>query len=161
MAKKTVKTNALRMLDRAKIRYFTRAYAVDENDLTGEHVAAQLGLDPASVFKTLVLCGDKTGHIVACIPVAASLDLKALARESGNKSVEMLHVKDLFAITGYVRGGCSPVGMKKKYPTWFDASCLALPELTVSAGQRGLQMVVETSELLAATEAKTAEITVE
>lgn len=159
MAKKTVKTNALRMLDKAKIRYSTREYEVDENDLSGEHVAAQLGLDPVSVFKTLVLSGDKTGHIVACIPVAASLDLKALARASGNKSVEMVHVKDLFALTGYVRGGCSPVGMKKKLPTWFDESCLALQELTVSAGQRGLQMVVETSELLAAAGASCAKIT--
>ena len=149
MAKKTVKTNALRMLDKAKVSYITREYEVDENDLSGEHVAAQLGLDPAAVFKTLVLTGDRTGPIVACIPVAATLDLKALARVSGNKSVEMVHVKDLFALTGYVRGGCSPVGMKKKFPVWFDKSCLEQSELTVSAGQRGLQMVVETDALLA------------
>lgn len=160
MAKKTVKTNALRMLDKAKIRYETREYEVDENDLSGEHVAAQLGLDPATVFKTLVLSGDKTGYLVACIPVAASLDLKALARVSGNKNVAMVHVKDLFALTGYVRGGCSPVGMKKRFPTWFDASCRSLPAVAVSAGQRGLQMIVETDKLLAAIGAGCAEIAI-
>lgn len=159
MPSKPTKTNALRLLDKAKIAYETRTYEVDENDLSGEHVAAQLGQDPAAVFKTLVLLGDRTGHLVACIPVAKTIDLKALARASGNKSVEMIHVKDLFALTGYVRGGCSPLGMKKKFPVFFDASALVLPRITLSAGQRGLQMIVETRDLLAVTGASCAKLT--
>ncbi len=153
---KPVKTNAMRMLDTAGIRYAVREYEVDERDLSGERVAQTLGLDPAAVFKTLVLKGDKTGHVVACIPVAASLDLKALARHSGNKSVEMTHVKDLFALTGYIRGGCSPLGMKKKFPTYFDETILLVERVNVSAGQRGAQIELAPDDLLRVTDGQTA-----
>lgn len=155
------KTNAIRILDTAKVEYSLKAYTVNEDDLLGVHVAQQLGLDPDTVFKTLVLKGDKTGHLVACIPVAATLDLKALARVSGNKSVEMAHVKDLFALTGYIRGGCSPIGMKKKFPTFFDETIILFDRIYVSAGQRGLQVSLAPDDLLQVTDGKTAALTVD
>lgn len=160
MTEKISKTNAMRMLDKLKIPYTYKAYEVDENDLSGEHIARQLQMDPAMLFKTLVAKGDRTGYVVACIPVAATLDLKALARVSGNKSVEMLHVKDLLGVTGYIRGGCSPVGMKKHFPTYADEAILSLETVSVSAGQRGLQMLLKPADLLKAADARTAPLTV-
>ena len=149
MAKKKIdKTNAMRILDRSKIPYEIMTYTVDESDLSGEHAAAELGLDPKRVFKTLVLKGDKKGHLVAVIPVDGTLDLKALARASGNKSVEMIHVKELFDLTGYIRGGCSPIGMKKLFPTYLDESCMVFETIVFSAGQRGMQIVAAPADLV-------------
>ena len=157
-ADKTEKTNALRMLDRLKLSYSLAEYDVDEDDLSGAHAAEVSGLDPDMMYKTLVAKGDRTGFVVACIPVLAELELKELARVSGNKSVEMLHVKDLFEITGYIRGGCSPIGMKKAFPTFIDTGALKLEKVAVSAGRRGLQMILAPEDLIKAAGAKTAEL---
>lgn len=140
--KSTPKTNAMRQLDAAKIPYEVLTYEVDENDLTGVHIASQIGLPLDMVFKTLVAKGDKTGYLVFCIPVAAEIDLRAAAALTGNKKIEMVHVKDLLGLTGYVRGGCSPIGMKKKFPTYFDASAAAHEKITVSGGVRGAQLLI-------------------
>lgn len=142
------KTNAMRQLDAAGIPYEVKTYEVDENDLTGTHIAAQIGLSLHMVFKTLVARGDKTGHLVFCIPVDKEIDLKAAAALTGNKKIEMVHVKDLLALTGYIRGGCSPIGMKKKFPTYFDASALDCEKITVSAGVRGAQLLLEREALV-------------
>lgn len=157
--RKAGKTNAMRMLDTAKIAYSVREYEPEEGDHLGEQVAKSLGLDPDAVFKTLVLKGDKNGYLVACIPVAKTLDLKALARVSGNKSVEMIAVKELFPLTGYLRGGCSPIGMKKKFPTYFDETIILFDQVNVSAGQRGMQLALAPQDLLAASQGITAELT--
>ena len=119
MAKKIEKTNAARLLDKADIAYNLVPYEVDENDLAAQHVADSLGQDIACVFKTLVLHGDRTGYVVCVIPGNMEVDLKALAKVSGNKKVEMIPMKDLLQVTGYIRGGCSPIGMKKRFPTFF------------------------------------------
>lgn len=153
------KTNAMRMLDRAKIDYRTIEYEVDDNDLSGVHIAEQAGLDCAMVFKTLVARGDKTGPIVMCIPVDKEIDLKKAAKESGNKSVQMLHVKELPGLTGYIRGGCSPIGMKKKFPTLIDSSCTGHEKITVSAGMKGCQLLVTTGELTEFVDAKICDLT--
>ncbi len=145
---KIPKTNAMRILDKAKVSYNVLTYEVDENDLSGEHIAAQLHMDPEMLFKTLVLKGDKKGYLVACIPVAATLDLKALAKVSGNKSVEMVHVKELFGLTGYIRGGCSPIGMKKKFPTYIHESALTQEIIGVSGGLRGVQLLMKPEQLI-------------
>ncbi len=145
------KTNAMRQLDRAKISYTPLCYEPDETDLSGVHVAEQIGLPPKKVFKTLAALGDKTGVAVFCIPSDKELDLKAAARLSGNKRVELLHVKDLPARTGYVRGGCSPIGMKKQYPTYFDKSCTQFETITISAGVKGCQLLLETKAVLSFT----------
>ncbi len=133
---KPVKTNAMRMLDRAKIPYEIFTYEVDESDLSGTHVAEDVGLPYSQVFKTLVAKGDKTGYVVFVIPVDKEIDLKAAAVASNNKRVEMIAVKDLLAVTGYIRGGCSPVGMKKQFPTYFDSSVENHDKIAVSAGVR-------------------------
>ncbi len=159
MAKNT-KTNAMRMLDRAKITYETIQYEYDESDLSGTTIAKNAGLDPKIVFKTLVAKGDKTGIIVMCIPVEKEVDLKKAASVSGNKKVEMLHVKDLLQNTGYIRGGCSPVGMKKSYPTYFDSLVLSHDKITVSAGIKGCQLLVNSSELISYLNAKAENITI-
>ena len=159
--KKTPKTNAMRMLDIAKIPYEIKEYEVDESDLSGTHIADQVGLPYEMVFKTIVTKGDKTGYCVFCLPCHKEIDFKAAARVSGNKSIEPLHVKDLLGITGYVRGGCSPVGMKKKFPTFFDASASALDKLTVSAGMKGAQLLVESKAILEYTEATLGDFTVD
>ncbi|MGI6031374.1 MAG: Cys-tRNA(Pro) deacylase [Eubacteriales bacterium] len=161
MAKKENKTNAMRMLDRAKVPYQVVTYEVDEEDLSGEHAAQVTGMDPDTMFKTLVLRGDKTGYVVACIPVLATLDLKALARVSGNKKVEMIHVKELQPLTGYVRGGCSPVGMKKEFPTYMDETVELWEKVALSGGQRGMQIVVAPQDILRVTRAKVAPLTME
>lgn len=144
---KNVKTNAMRMLDRAKIAYEAIEYEYDDSDLSGTTIAKNAGLCPDIVFKTLVAKGDKTGIIVMCIPVEKEVDLKKAASVSGNKKVEMLHVKDLLANTGYIRGGCSPVGMKKSYPTYIDISSVNHEKITVSAGVKGCQLLVNAKEL--------------
>lgn len=151
---KTKKTNALRQLDAKKIAYETITYPVDENDLSGAHILSYLPLGAEAVFKTLVLKGEKKGLMVVCIPCLAQIDLKKLASEVGDKKVEMLAMKDLLATTGYIRGGCSPVGMKKHFPTYFDKTVLNQEKISVSAGVRGMQMIVKTSDLLQITQAK-------
>lgn len=159
--KKTPKTNAMRMLDIAKIPYEIKEYAVDENDLSGTHIADEIGLPYEMVFKTIVTKGDKTGYCVFCLPCHKEIDFKAAARASGNKSIEPLHVKDLLGVTGYIRGGCSPVGMKKKFPTFFDSSAASLDKLTVSAGMKGAQLLVEGRAILDYTEATLCDIAVD
>ena len=148
MAKKIEKTNAARLLDRAGIRYNLIPYEFDENDLAAQHVAESLGQDIARVFKTLVLHGDKTGHIVCVVPGNCEVELKALAKVSGNKKVEMIAMKDLLQVTGYIRGGCSPVGMKKSFPTYFHSTAVDFDTIYVSAGVRGLQIEIAPGELV-------------
>lgn len=155
----TGKTNAARLLDKAGAVYRLVSYEVDENDLGAAHLAATLGLDPGRIFKTLVLRGDRTGHMVCVIPGNRELDLKKAARASGNKSCAMLPLKDLQHVTGYIRGGCSPLGMKKHFPTYIDASVLEHADIHVSAGQRGLQLVLSPADLIAAAGATTADLT--
>ena len=147
--KKIEKTNAARLLDRAKIPYKLIPYEFDENDLAAQHVADSLGQDIARVFKTLVLHGDRTGYLVCVIPGDCEVDLKALAKVSGNKKVEMIPMKDLLGVTGYIRGGCSPIGMKKTFPTYFHATALEFDTIYVSAGVRGLQVEISPSDLIA------------
>lgn len=148
------------MLDRAKISYEVLSYEYDESDLSGVHAAQALSLDPAQVFKTLVTRGGKGGVFVFCIPVGAELDLKKAARCAGVKNIEMLHVRELQGLTGYIRGGCSPVGMKKQYPTFIDASADMFGEIYVSAGLRGQQLKVNPRELKEFIGAQFAEVTV-
>ena len=148
MAKKIEKTNAARLLDKAGISYKLIPYEFDENDLAAQHVADSLGQDIARVFKTLVLHGDKTGHIVCVVPGNAEVDLKALAKASGNKKVEMIAMKDLLSVTGYIRGGCSPVGMKKRFPTFFHSTATDFETIYVSAGVRGLQIEIAPKDLI-------------
>ena len=143
------KTNAARLLDKAKIKYQLIAYEVDENDLSAVHAASQLNEAVEQVFKTLVLKGDKTGYFVCIIPGAEELDLKKAAKLSENKSCEMIPMKELLAITGYIRGACSPVGMKKHFPTFIHESCLTFDKIYVSAGKRGLQLHLSPQDLIA------------
>ena len=142
------KTNAARLLDAAGIRYELVPYEVDEEHLDAGHVAAQLGEDQDRVFKTLVLRGDKTGFFVCVIPGSLEVDLKVAARISGNKNCEMIHVKELLPTTGYIRGGCSPIGMKKPFPTYIHESALLYESIYISAGQRGLQICIEPQTLI-------------
>lgn len=141
------KTNVMRILDSEKISYRTAEYDYDENDLSGVKAAAAIGENPEQVFKTLVTKGDKTGITVFCIPVAEELDLKKAALVSSNKKVEMIHVKELLGITGYIRGGCSPIGMKKKFPTFIDETAQLFEEIAVSGGKRGVQVILEPNTL--------------
>lgn len=156
MKDKIHKTNAARQLDDLHVAYELVAYDVDEADLSAVHVAQSVGENIEQVYKTLVLKGDKTGFFVCVIPGAAELDLKAAARVSGNKSCEMLHVKDLMPVTGYIRGGCSPLGMKKEFPTYIHEDCLLWDFIYVSAGKRGLQIKINPQDLLRASSAGTA-----
>lgn len=160
MAKKLDKTNAARLLDRAGLQYNLVPYEVDENDLAAQHVADSLGQDIAKVFKTLVLHGDKTGYIVCVIPGDKEVDLKALAKVSGNKKVEMIPMKDLLHVTGYIRGGCSPIGMKKRFPTYFHNSATEHDVIYVSAGVRGLQIEIAPQDLIVFVQAAVAEVAV-
>lgn len=148
MAKKIEKTNAARLLDRAKISYNLIPYEFDENDLAAQHVAESLGQPIERVFKTLVLHGDRTGYVVCVVPGNGEVDLKALAKLSGNKKVEMIAMKDLLSVTGYIRGGCSPVGMKKRFPTYFHSTALDFETIYVSAGVRGLQIEIAPDDLI-------------
>ena len=161
MAKKIEKTNAARLLDKAKISYNLIPYEFDENDLAVQHVADSLGQDIAKVFKTLVLHGDKTGYVVCVIPGDKEVDLKSLAKVSGNKKVEMIPMKDLLSVTGYIRGGCSPIGMKKRFPTYFHSSAAEHDVIYVSAGVRGLQVEIEPKDLISYVQATVADVATE
>lgn len=152
-------TNAMRMLMKANIPFETSEYAVDESDLSGVHAARELGVDPDCMFKTLVARGDKKGVSVFCIPVAEELDLKKCAAVTGDKRIEMIHVKELLGLTGYIRGGCSPIGMKKKYPTWIDETAVLCDKIYVSAGARGQQIILAPDDLAACVEAEYADLT--
>lgn len=140
-------TNVMRLLKQANIPFETGEYEVDESDLSGVHAAQMLGVDPDCVFKTLVAKGEKKGIHVFCIPVAQELDLKKCAAAAGEKKIEMIHVKDLLGLTGYVRGGCSPIGMKKKYPTTIDETAILFDQIYVSAGMRGEQVILNPETL--------------
>ena len=154
MPKKGIeKTNAARLLDRAGIAYTLIPYEFDESDLAASHVAQSLGEPIERVFKTLVLHGDKNGYLVCVVPGNTEVDLKALAKASGNKKTEMIPMKDLLGVTGYIRGGCSPIGMKKKYPTYIHSTALGFDSIFISAGVRGLQLQLSPSELVAFTNA--------
>lgn len=155
---KAVKTNVLRHLDARKIPYETREYAVEDDNFDGKLVAGKTGLDASMIYKTLVLTGDKQSHLVCVIPVEKELDLRAVARASGNKSVAMLPQKDLLPLTGYLRGGCSPIGMKKLFPTYLDSAAETLERISVSAGVRGCQVILATSALIGETRARLAEL---
>lgn len=156
MSKKLKKTNAARILDGLGIDYDIKTYAVDEEDLSAVHVAEVSGLDIAMIFKTLVVCGDKTGIIMAVIGGGDELDLKALAKASGNKSVEMIALKELLPLTGYIRGGCSPLGAKKNYPVYLDSRALTLEKISISAGLRGMQLILAPQDLVKAVNATVA-----
>ncbi len=145
---KTEKTNASRLLDASGISYELIPYSFSEDDLSAQHVAQELGEDIDQVFKTLVLRGDRSGIFVCVIPGSFEVDLKLAARISGNKSCEMLHMKELLPVTGYIRGGCSPIGMKKAFPTFIHESCLLYDYIFVSAGVRGLQLRINPSDLI-------------
>ena len=153
------KTNVARLLDKAKIPYSLVPYVVDESDLGAQHIADQLDEDINQVFKTLVLTGDRTKFFVCVIPGNMEVDLKKAAKVSGNKKAEMLHMKDLLPTTGYIRGGCSPIGMKKSFPTFFHSSCLNYDYIYVSAGQRGLQLKINPKQLVDYVRASVADIT--
>ena len=143
------KTNAIRILQQAKVPFQEAFYEFDENDLNGMHAANAIGFPPEQVYKTLVVRGAKTGIHVFCIPVCCELDLKKAAAAAGDKNVALVPVKELLSLTGYIRGGCSPVGMKKRYPTHFEESCLLFDKVAVSAGERGHQMIVDPEALAA------------
>ena len=151
---KAVKTNVLRHLDAQKIPYETREYAVDDENFDGKLVAGKTGLDPAMIYKTLVLIGDGGKPLVCVIPVERELDLKAVARATGNKSVAMLPQKELLPLTGYLRGGCSPIGMKKLFPTFIDEAAQSLDKISVSAGVRGCQVILAVDALATCTRAR-------
>ena len=142
------KTNVMRLLEQAGIAYKSGEYEYDEADLSGVHAAKALGMDPDIMFKTLVARGDKKGIMVFCIPVAEELDLKKAAKAAGDKKIELVHVKELLGLTGYIRGGCSPIGMKKKYPTYIEETALLFDEISVSAGMRGCQVMLNPEELI-------------
>lgn len=156
---KPVTTNAMRLLTQAGISFETSSYEVDEDDLSGTHGAEMLGIDPAVMFKTLVTRGERMGIQVFCIPVSEDLDLKKCAEVSGDKRVEMVHVKELLSLTGYVRGGCSPIGMKKAYPTFIDETAQLYGKIYVSAGMRGVQLILAPDDLARYTEAVFADLT--
>ena len=154
-----VKTNAARILDAAGIHYELREYEVDEDDLSAPRVAEKVGMPPEQVFKTLVARGDRSGVLMACVPANTELNLKALAAASGNKKVELVAVKEVLGLTGYIRGGVSPVGVKKPYPFFLDETAILFDVISVSAGIRGCQMVLAPDDLARLTEATYAAIT--
>ncbi|MBO5271202.1 MAG: Cys-tRNA(Pro) deacylase [Muribaculaceae bacterium] len=142
------KTNVARLLDKAKIPYELVPYTVDENNLAADHVAEELGEDINQVFKTLVLHGDRSGHFVCVVPGNTEVDLKKAAKAAGAKKAEMIPMKELLPLTGYIRGGCSPIGMKKPFPTFFHSSALDFDVIYVSAGVRGLQLKINPQDLI-------------
>lgn len=150
---KPIKTNVLRHLDAAKIPYETREYDVSDENYDGSLVAAKVGLPPEMIYKTLVLTGDKTKYLVCVIPADKELDLKAVARATGNKAVSMLPQKELLPLTGYLRGGCSPIGMKKAFPTFLQEDAQLLDRISVSAGVRGCQVILAVEALISCTKA--------
>lgn len=141
------KTNVVRLVQQAKIPCREAFYEFDEKDLSGIHAAQALNMPAEQVFKTLVARGERTGINVFCIPVCCELDLKKAAKAAGDKNMELVAVKELLPLTGYIRGGCSPVGMKKKYPTYLDETCILWEEIAVSAGERGHQMILNPEAL--------------
>ena len=141
------KTNAIRIAEQAGISCREAFYTFDEKDLSGLHAAHAIGMPPDQVFKTLVARGERTGINVFCIPVNCELDLKKAAKAAGDKNMELVPVKELLSLTGYIRGGCSPIGMKKKYPTFIDELCILFDEIAVSAGARGHQMILPPQQL--------------
>ncbi|MDL2319690.1 Cys-tRNA(Pro) deacylase [Alistipes sp. OttesenSCG-928-B03] len=157
--KKEAKTNAARLLDKAGVAYRLNAYEVDEDDLSAVHVARQLGVDAGLLFKTLVVRGDRNGIFVCVIAGDAELDLKKAAKASGNKNADLVAMKELLPLTGYIRGGCSPVGMKKRYPTFVDVRAGDYPEIYISAGVRGLQIVLAPADLIAFADAQVTKLT--
>jgi ybaK/ebsC protein len=152
------KTNAVRILEANKIQHTTHEYEVDESDLSGETVAKKIGIDPDTVFKTLVASGDKTGINVFCIPVSTELNLKKAASVSGNKSIEMIKVKELLPLTGYIRGGCTPIGMKKQFPAFIDETAQIFEKIYISAGMRGMQVCLDPGDLAKVTGAVFADL---
>lgn len=152
------KTNAVRLVEQAGYFCQEAFYQYDENDLNGNHAAAAIGMPPEQVFKTLVAKGLKTGMNVFCIPVCCELDLKLAAKAAGDKNMELIPVKDLLAATGYIRGGCSSIGMKKRYPTYIDETCQLYDAIAVSAGERGHQMIIPHEAILQLAEAELADI---
>lgn len=159
MKDKINKTNVARLMDQAKIAYRLVPYEVDENNLSATHVASQLGENIDQVFKTLILHGDKNGYFVCVIPGADEVDLKKAAKVSGNKKCEMIPVKELLPLTGYIRGGCSPIGMKKHFPTYIHFTVKQFDHIYVSAGQRGLQIQLAPSDLIRQVQAEIADLT--
>ena len=145
------KTNAIRLIEQAGIPYRTTQYEYDENDLSGLHAAEAIGMPPEQVFKTLVARGAKNGILVFCIPVSCSLDLKKAATITKDKSIEMVQMKELLSLTGYIRGGCSPIGMKKVYPIFIDETAELFDEIAVSAGVRGQQIILHPEKLISYT----------
>lgn len=141
------RTNVMRLLDAAGITYETTEYQYEESDLSGLHAAAATGIPPEQMFKTLVAHGEKRGYVVFCIPVCCELDLKKAAKATGDKKVELIHVKELLPLTGYLRGGCSPIGMKKKFPTYMDETAQLYEKIAVSAGVRGCQILLSPEDL--------------
>ena len=156
---KTPKTNVARLLDKAKVSYTIRAYDYDPEDLNATHAADSFGLQYGQVFKTLVLRGDRNGLFVCAIPSDKSVDLKKAAKVSGNKSAEMLHVKELLENTGYIRGGCSPLGMKKHYPTFIDETATNWETITISAGQRGVMVQLAPADIIRVAQMTPADLT--
>ena len=154
------KTNAVRLVEQAGIPCRDAFYEFDENDLNGMHAAEALNYPPEQVFKTLVARGERTGINVFCIPVCCELDLKKAAKAAGDKNMELVAVKELLPLTGYIRGGCSPVGMKKKYPTYLDETCILWEEIAVSAGARGHQLILNPQSLAQLISAELADIIV-
>lgn len=155
---KEMKTNAARLLDKAGVKYGLNTYVVDESDLSAVHVAQQLGVRAGLLFKTLVLHGDRSGYFVCVVPGDAEVDLKKVAKVSGNKKVELIPVKNLLPLTGYIRGGCSPIGMKKRFPTYVDSHALDENEIFISAGVRGLQIRIVPLDLVGFLDATVADI---
>ena len=155
------KTNAMRMLDRGKVPYTVHTYDHSDGRIDGVSVAAKVGIDPERVYKTLVTRGSSGGYFVFVIPVALELDLKKAARAVGEKSVAMIRVEEINKVTGYIRGGCSPVGMKKRYPTVFASRAAGLEPIVVSGGRIGTQVELDPGALMAAVGAKTADLTAE
>jgi Cys-tRNA(Pro)/Cys-tRNA(Cys) deacylase len=152
------KTNAARLLDTLGVTYELREYIVDEDDLGAETVARKIGMPPEQVFKTLVTRGDRTGVMLAIVPATCELNLHKLAAVSGNKRVTMVELKEVQPLTGYIRGGVSPIGTKRAYPTYLDDSALAYPHIAVSAGQRGLQCLLAPHDLLRAVQGQGVEL---
>ena len=155
---KIEKTNAARLLDKAGVTYELVPYEVDENNLAADHVAAQLGEPLEQVFKTLVLQGDKTGYFVCVIPGGEEINLKKAAKISGNKKCDLIHMKELLPTTGYIRGGCSPIGMKKPFPTYIEESALLYDHIYISAGVRGLQFKINPEDLISFVPAEPSDI---
>lgn len=156
--KKVAKTNAARILDRLGIQYDLATYEVDEEDLSAKHVAELTGMNLEMIFKTLVSRGDRSGIIFAVIPGGLEVDLKLLATASGNKRVELVPLKEVLPLTGYIRGGCSPLGAKKNYPVYLDSRALELEKISISAGKRGEQIILKPRDLIQATQATVAEL---